>query len=710
MRFTSILLMAACAIALGACAARADDEPISAPRAATRQLFKPDAFETLVNPNCSHCVDESKRRAGELRDDDRVLAWIRGKYEGGAIPLRFFLVPYRVISDTYGVFVFDADAGFVRGFEPSLDFRFHGWRNGVMVIRHQDGTLFSTLSGIAFDGPRRGERLKPIATLETDWGFWNAAYPGSVAYHMFDKYQPRALPRSENADSAKTRLEADLRGLDGQTRVIGLSLDDAAKAWSLTALEAAGGVIEDDLDGQKIAVLWHAPTRTAAIYAREVEGDASGGTVSLVRDGASPRAPFRDRETGSIWGIEGRAIDGPLKGQTLRWLPGVQCRWYAWAAEYPDTKLDRGPPGKKASQETSQSLERGPATDETAAPPLQAVFVDVDGISAARAAQWRRQGYGAAAVLLDERHDSAAYKRASRMLAEAKLDLYYWIEVARQPEMAAAHPEWMASLGTHDDWRTRFPNVPAPNDGEVAKAFPWVPLGYRDAYEAHLARVSVLLKRAAGDYRGLLLNDLQGGPASCGCGNLQCRWAIDYRVPSTTTKLEGDDVAARFVADVQKLAPAKRVIPVWMTECEDRDLPAGRQAGGGSTGYCGGVACSRTTCPKVFTKQWSALVGAVDGPLGLIATQQELGREGRDYGEPAGWTTQPIDYLDTVLPANGGNAAGHGRLWLVVQGYGVPAEDLAASRQAAAQAGVGAVVVALTRIDQTYEPRILEVK
>ena len=39
-----------------------------------------------------------------------MLCWIRGKYDGGAIPYRCFLVPYRVISDTYGVFVYDPDA------------------------------------------------------------------------------------------------------------------------------------------------------------------------------------------------------------------------------------------------------------------------------------------------------------------------------------------------------------------------------------------------------------------------------------------------------------------------------------------------------------------------------------------------------------------------------------------------------------------------
>jgi hypothetical protein len=36
-------------------------------------VAKPDAFKTLVNPECSHCKDEAKRRADELRDNDRVL-------------------------------------------------------------------------------------------------------------------------------------------------------------------------------------------------------------------------------------------------------------------------------------------------------------------------------------------------------------------------------------------------------------------------------------------------------------------------------------------------------------------------------------------------------------------------------------------------------------------------------------------------------------
>src|SRR5437868_5908263 len=168
-------------------------------------IAKPAAFPTLVNPACSHCRDEAKRRALELKADDRVLCWIRGYSDGGAIPIRFFLNPYRVISDSYGVFVYDPDAGFARGFAPSFEFGFHGWRNGVMVMRHKDGTLYSCLSGAAFAGPKKGSRLEPVPTLVSDWGFWLRRYPGAVAYHMFDRYKPVELPDKVNEDSRKSR-------------------------------------------------------------------------------------------------------------------------------------------------------------------------------------------------------------------------------------------------------------------------------------------------------------------------------------------------------------------------------------------------------------------------------------------------------------------------------------------------------------------------
>jgi hypothetical protein len=322
-------------------------------------IAKPDAFETLVNPKCSHCRDEAKRRAAELRDNDRVLCWIRGYSDGGAIPLRFFLNPYRVISDTYGVFVYDPDAGYTRGFAPSLDFSFYGWRNGVMVMKHKDGTLYSCLSGIAFDGPRKGERLQPVPTLMSDWGFWLKHYPHAVAYHMFDKYKPTELPTKENPDSVNSRGPVDKR-LPVDTPVVGVALGETTRAYPLSTVEKAG-LIADKIEGKDVVILWQGETRTAAAYQPFATGttksEAKPRKVTMRRDGKDSAAPFVDAETGSRWDVAGRAVEGALKGRTLEWLDGTQVKWFAWAAEYPRSTIYEGPKKTAGAKPDGKPLE-----------------------------------------------------------------------------------------------------------------------------------------------------------------------------------------------------------------------------------------------------------------------------------------------------------------------------------------------------------------
>ena len=239
-----------------------------------KALFRPDLFETLVNPACSHCVDEARRKAGALRDDDRVLAWIRGKYDGGAIPYRWFLVPYRVISDTYGVFVYDADADFVRGYPASLDYRFHGWRNGVMVMRHKDGTLFDCLTGLAFDGPRKGEQLTPHPHGRDRLGAVAQGQPGTVAYAMVAEVPAPVAPEGPSSPSRERPVPEPDPRLDAEERVFGLALGGASRAWPLKSFGERPELRTASLGGKKAVILWDGRTRTAAAYVPETDGKA----------------------------------------------------------------------------------------------------------------------------------------------------------------------------------------------------------------------------------------------------------------------------------------------------------------------------------------------------------------------------------------------------------------------------------------------------
>jgi len=343
-------------------------------------------------------------------------------------------------------------------------------------------------------------------------------------------------------------------------------------------------------------------------------------------------------------------------------------------------------------------------------PPKEFVLVEADAVNAKTVAAWKKERFSGVAAVADERFDAKIYQSCAKAADDGGLELYYWIEVGRNPRMAAEHPEWMASLGIHDDWLKRFPDAKPPGQGEVAKAFPWVSINYQEAFEAHLERIDRLVKVFPPNHAGVLLNDLQGGPSSCGCGNLQCRWATDYHVPATGAKFVDDDAGARFVAAVQRKIGRRAVVPVWATECDAEDLPREKRAGEWTTGYSGTVGCAVGTCPKVFTRQFAALERAHQGNVGILALHREMGRAFTRYGKPGEWIKRAVEYLDRTLSNNGAQAASHGRLWVVVQGYDVSKGEEKSARRIAAQTGASVVLVARARIDQSFEPRNVTVK
>jgi hypothetical protein len=304
------------------------------------------------------------------------------------------------------------------------------------------------------------------------------------------------------------------------------------------------------------------------------------------------------------------------------------------------------------------------------------VLVNAQSVTPAHLSEWRKEGLKGVAVILD--NDSRA---ACQAVSKAGFELYGWIEVGRNPAMADAHPEWMGSIGMHTDWQQRFPGSRLPKSNEVAKAYPWVPITGEKAFDAHVARIKDLLRELPTNFAGVFLNDVQGPPSSCGCGNLQCRWAVDYHVPATAKQLSRDDAAARFVAEVQRLIPGKTIVPVWTTECEEQDLAKHKD----STGYCGTVGCATGSCPKQFSTQWNALRKAHSGPIALLTLNQEFGR-------PSQWIEDSLNYV--------GNRIERKDCWLVI-------EDGKEKRQIAAALSPARIVVTRVRLDQSYTPRIM---
>ena len=118
-------------------------------------------------------------------------------------------------------------------------------------------------------------------------------------------------------------------------------------------------------------------------------------------------------------------------------------------------------------------------------------------------------------------------------------------------------------------------------------------------------------------------------------------------------------------------------------------------------------SCATGACPETFSRQWSALTSDHTGPIALLALHTALQRTQSEFGGGPGWVTNAIAYLDQTLPANGAKTISFDRLWVVVEGS---AGEEAIARKTAVKANVAAVIVARTKIDQSYEPRMVSTK
>src|SRR5437899_12637862 len=105
-----IFLALALALVLAAVSRLIADEASAQPKL----IARPGLFQSLTEPPCSYCSTENRK--GFVGEKERVLAWIRGAHNGGALPLRHFIAAPRVINDTYGLFFYDPDGGYVSAF------------------------------------------------------------------------------------------------------------------------------------------------------------------------------------------------------------------------------------------------------------------------------------------------------------------------------------------------------------------------------------------------------------------------------------------------------------------------------------------------------------------------------------------------------------------------------------------------------------------
>ena len=116
--------------------------------------------------------------------------------------------------------------------------------------------------------------------------------------------------------------------------MVGVTADGEYRAYSLSDVVASGGVVNDRLGGRPIVVLADTESPFSIAFFREVSGQ-----ILEFEDTGLDQARIVDKQTGSTWNLEGRAVAGALEGQSLSFATSYLTEWYGWSAYHPQTGI-----------------------------------------------------------------------------------------------------------------------------------------------------------------------------------------------------------------------------------------------------------------------------------------------------------------------------------------------------------------------------------
>ncbi len=206
-------------------------------------------------------------------------------------------------------------------------------RNVLVMYDRQTESLWSQLLGEAVQGPLVGTKLEFLPAYQTTWEDWKNQHPDSLAlrkgyYGSRDPYSSYYISGQKGVIGETISDER----LHAKEFVVGVEYQDEAVAFPFSVLNSEP-VVNHVIGDIAILVVFNVKTGTGIVFNRNLDRQIL--TFEVVES-----LTLKDQETGSIWdGLNGVAIDGPLKGHELERTKSTSSFWFGWKDFYPDTEL-----------------------------------------------------------------------------------------------------------------------------------------------------------------------------------------------------------------------------------------------------------------------------------------------------------------------------------------------------------------------------------
>jgi hypothetical protein len=218
------------------------------------------------------------REVSFLKDEDRILGLNQGG-EAKAYPIKI-LNWHEIVNDTIGgkqiVVTYCPLCGTGIGFEAAVQERPHTfgvsgllYQSDLLMYDHQTQSLWSQISMESVAGPLTGSKLRHVFLEHTTWGEWRGAHPATLVLstktgYFRDYDGDPYLGYAQSADLAFDTRHFDPR-YHPKEWVLGIEVKGAFKAYPFAELKKVKGPLTDQINGQKVRILFNPRALSASV-------------------------------------------------------------------------------------------------------------------------------------------------------------------------------------------------------------------------------------------------------------------------------------------------------------------------------------------------------------------------------------------------------------------------------------------------------------
>jgi hypothetical protein len=212
--------------------------------------------------------------------------------------------------------------------------------------------------GQAVMGRLTGTELERVPAQIVSWRDFRSSFPEDLVLskdtgHDRD-YGLNPYPGYDDIDNPPFLFDGEVDGrLTAVERILGVEAGKHVTAFPYFRLkDSARGewaAVNAYMGDEPVVVLWKAGTVSALDSEDIAESRDVGAAAAFARRMEGRTLTFAvagsgvvDKETGSIWTLLGKAVEGPLAGEELEAVDAHDSFWFDWAAFHPDTEVWSG--------------------------------------------------------------------------------------------------------------------------------------------------------------------------------------------------------------------------------------------------------------------------------------------------------------------------------------------------------------------------------